>query len=327
MRRREFLFRFGGVAASLPLAAHAQQTATPTIGLLGGVSPEGYSQFVTGLLQGLKEGGFADGANLRIEQRWARGQLDQVPALAADLVQRRAALLITVGGTSVAVAVQKTGTKIPLVFAIGSDPVEDGLVATLNRPGGTTTGVTFFTNALLAKRLELLQELAPRARLIGALVNPKNARATRDSNDIQEAARHIGASVVLMRASTADELDTAFDKLTGEHADALLVTSDAFFTSRREQLAVLAARHAVPAIYGTRDFAAAGGLVSYGADVVDSHRQAGAYAARILKGEKPGDLPVMQPTKFDLVLNIRTAKALGLVLPATLLARADEVIE
>ena len=328
MRRREFLGVVGAAtAAAWPLTARAQQATTPVVGLIGGVAPENYERFVAALLQGLKEAGFVDGENVRVEQRWARGQLDQLPSLAGELIARRVAVILTAGGTSVALAVKKTGTTIPVVFALGSDPVEDGLVASLNRPGGTITGVTFFTNALLAKRLELLRELVPKTSLIAALVNPKNARAGRDTSDLQVAANGISQAIEFFQAGTPDELDASFEKLARAKSDAVLVTSDAFFTSRREQLVVLAARYGIPATFGSREFVAAGGLASYGANVADSHRQAGIYAGRILKGEKPADLPVMQPTKFELVLNLRTAKALGLTVPPTLLARADEVIE
>jgi putative ABC transport system substrate-binding protein len=330
MRRRAFIAGLGGAAAAAwPLAARAQQAPTPVpvVGLIGGVAPENYQRFVAALLQGLKEAGFVDGDNVRVEQRWARGQLDQLPSLAGELMARRVAVILTAGGTSVALAVKRTGTTIPVVFALGSDPVEDGLVASLNRPGGTITGVTFFTNALLAKRLELLRDIIPNTALIAALVNPKNARAGRDTADLQAAANGIGQAIEFYQASTADELDASFEKLARAKAGAVLVTSDAFFASRREQLVVLAARHGIAATFGTREFVVAGGLASYGANVADSHRQAGIYAGRILKGEKPADLPVMQPTKFELVLNLRTAKALGLTIPSKLLFTADEVIE
>jgi putative ABC transport system substrate-binding protein len=262
-----------------------------------------------------------------VEQRWARGNLTQVPTLADELIRHNPAVVVTVGGTSIAKAVKATGTAIPIVFALGSDPVEDGLVASMNRPGGNVTGVTFLNNSLSVKRLELVRELVPGATFIAVLLNPKNARAVLDSKDIQAAADALGQKIQLLHAGTADELDASFSELASRKADALLVTSDAFFNSRREQFAVLAARNNIPAIYGQREFVAAGGLASYGSDVADGHRLAGTYTGRILKGAKPADLPVMQPTTFNFIINLRTAKALGLTVPPTLLARADEVIE
>jgi putative ABC transport system substrate-binding protein len=299
----------------------------PTIGILGGVSPEPFAQFMAAFRQGLKEVGYVEGQNVRVEERWARSRLERVPALANDLIQHNVAVIVTVGGTSVAKAVKARGTAIPVVFALGSDPVEDGLVASMNRPGGTMTGVSFYTNKLLAKRLEILREIAPNARLIAVLVNPRNARADRDTSDIQAAADEVGQKIQVLRAGTPDDLDASFLGLARSGASALLVTSDAFFTSRLQQLIVLAAKHSIPAIYGQGQFVAAGGLISYGSNVAESHRQAGVYVGRILSGAKPADLPVVQPTKFDLVINLTTAKALGLAVPPTLLARADEVIE
>ena len=325
MRRRAFITLLG-VAAAWPLAAQAQQPAMPVIGLLGGVSPEQYAEFTTALRQGLGAAGYVEGRNLGIEERWAHGQLHRISALADELIRRQVDVIVTVGGTSVAKAAKATGTAIPIVFALGSDPVEDGLVASMNRPGGNVPGVSFFSNLLVVKRLEMLREIAPKASLIAVLVNPNNARAERDTVDIQAAASAAGQRVLFLRASTTGELDASFLNLIRAEA-ALLVTSDAFFTSRHQQLVMLAARHAVPAIYGQRQFAAAGGLISYGSNVADSHRQAGVYVGRILKGEKPAELPVMQPVKFDLVINLKTAKALGLEIPPTLLVRADEVIE
>ena len=327
MKRRDVITLLGGAVVAWPVTGRAQSSAMPVIGILGGVAPEPYARYMDGFFRGLKEAGFAEDHNLRVEQRWARGVLDRLPMLAAELVRLNVALIVTMGGTSVAVAAKKMVADTPIVFALGSDPVEDGLVASLNRPGANITGVTFFSNALVVKRLELLRDLAPKATVIGVLVNPNNARAERDAEDVQVAARGIGQQIRIVHASTADALDSCFVALTREGADALLVTSDAFLASRREQIVTLAARYAVPAIYGQREFVAAGGLISYGADVSDAHRQVGVYAGRILKGIKPGELPVMQPTKFDLLINLRTAKALGLELPPTLLARADEVIE
>ena len=327
MRRRDFITLLGGTAAAWPLVARAQQSAMPVIGLLGGVSPESSADNMTAFYQGLKEAGYIEGQNLRIEQRWARGQLDQLPALLADLIGRRVSVLFTLGGTSVAIAAKKTGTTIPIVFALGSDPIEDGLVASMSRPGGNITGVSFFSNALIAKRLEMLRELVPKAALIAVLVNPNNARAERDTSDIQTAAAGMGQQVQVFRAGTPDDLDESFANMIRAGAGALLVTSDAYFLSRRQQLVVLAAKHAVPASFGQREFVAAGGLISYGSNFTDSHRQAGVYVGQILKGAKPADLPVVQPTKFDLLINLRTAKSLGLDIPAKVLALADDVIE
>ena len=236
-------------------------------------------------------------------------------------------MLVTAGGTSVAIAAKKTGTTIPIVFTLGSDPVEDGLVASMNRPGGTITGVTFFSNLLIAKRLETLRELVPKAALVAVLVNPNNARAAGDTSDIQAAAASVGQQVQVLRAGTPDDLDASFASMVRAGAGALLVTGDAYYLSRRQQLVVLAAKHAVPASFGQREFVAAGGLISYGSNQLDSLRQAGVYVGQVLKGAKPADLPVMQPTKFELVVNLTTAKALGLTIPESFLLRADEVIE
>jgi putative ABC transport system substrate-binding protein len=327
MRRREFLGLLTCSAIASPLAAGAQHPALPVVGLLGGVSPESFAEFMTALRQGLGVAGYVEGRNVRIEERWAHGQLHRIPALADELIRRKVDVIVTVGGTSVAKAAKATGTAIPIVFALGSDPVEDGLVASMNRPGGNVTGVSFFTNLLIVKRLEMLREIAPKASLIAVLVNPNNARAERDTADMQAAASAARQRVLFLRAGTPDELDASFLSLIPAKADALLVTSDAFFTSRHQQLVSLAARHAVPAIYGQRQFVTAGGLISYGSSVADSHRQAGVYVGRILKGAKPAELPVVQPVKFDLVINLKTAKVLGLDVPPTVLARADEVIE
>jgi putative ABC transport system substrate-binding protein len=294
---------------------------------LGAVAPEPWAAYTAAIFQGLKDAGYVEGQNLRVEQRWARGQLNQMPALLADLIARRVSVLVTTGGTAAAIAAKNTGTTIPIAFILGTDPVEDGLVASLNRPGGTITGVTLFSNLLIAKRLEMLREIVPKAPLFAALVNPNNPRVALDTRDIETAAASIGQPVQILRAGTPDDLDASFGSMAGAGAGALLVASDAYFTSRRQQLVVLAARHGLPASYGQREFVAAGGLISYGTNLPDSFRQAGLYAGRILKGEKPGDLPVLLPTKFDLVINLRTAKALGLEIPPKLLFTADEVIE
>src|SRR5215203_2188571 len=291
MKRREFITLVGGSVATWPRGTCAQQKSMPVVGLLGGVSPESIASYVAAFHRGLKETGYVEGDNLRLEQRWARGQLTQVPTLVSELIRHNPAVIVTVGGTSIAKAVKATGTAIPIVFALGSDPVEDGLVASMNRPGGNVTGVTFLNNSLSVKRLELVRELVPGATFIAVLLNPKNARAVLDSKDIQAAADALGQKIQLLHAGTADELDASFSELASRKADALLVTSDAFFNSRREQFAVLAARNNIPAIYGQREFVAAGGLASYGSDVADGHRLAGTYTGRILKGAKPADIP------------------------------------
>jgi putative ABC transport system substrate-binding protein len=327
MNRREFIL-CGGTAMVPSLlwpAAHAQQPAMPVIGVLDGVD------VLSGPLrpsfrQGLSESGFVEGRNVTIESHPANGQYDRLPALAAELVRRQVAVIAT--STPVAaLAVKAATTTIPIVFGLGTDPVKDGLVASLNRPGGNVTGATFFSNLLLAKRLELLHQLVPGAAGVAVLVNPGNTNAELELNDAQVAARTLGLHLIVVRASTEREIDTAFANLIQQRAASLLIAGDAFLLSRREQIAALALRHAVSSSFPDRDYAAAGGLMSYGADRKDAYRQAGVYVGRILKGEKPGDLPVVQPTKFELVVNLKTAKALGLTIPESFLLRADEVIE
>ncbi|MFL5086566.1 MAG: ABC transporter substrate-binding protein [Xanthobacteraceae bacterium] len=325
MRRREFIGLLGG-AAAWPLAAGAEQ-AFPVVGWLASTSPEAQGHYAAAFRQGLEEAGYFDGQNVAIEYRWARDQPARLTALAADLVGRKVAVITTGGGTVSAIAAKAATTTIPIVFVTGADPVENGLVASLSRPGGNATGVGLFTVVLEAKKLELLHELMPKAKVFAMLVNPNSPFAETQTKNIQAAAAAIGQQVHVVHARTANDIDTAFSNLVQLKAVALVVGSDPFFDSNRDRLIALAADRAVPAIYDRREIAAAGGLASYGASFADAHRHAGVYAGRILKGAKPADLPVMQPTKFEMVINLRTAKTLGLDVPAHLQQRADEVIE
>jgi putative ABC transport system substrate-binding protein len=308
-------------------SARAQQAATPVIGFLSGRSFEDSKEMIAALGQGLNEQGFAERQNLSIEYRWADGHYDRLPALAADLVRRQVAVILAVGSVPSPLAAKAATSTIPIVFVVGGDPVRFGLVATLNRPGGNVTGVSVLSGPLTAKRLELLRELVPRAGVVACLVNPTNPEAESQLTDIRAAARTFRQELLILNASTDHELDTAFATLARERATALLLGNDAFFVLRRGQLSALAARYAVPAVYFLREFAIAGGLMSYGDSLIDAYRQVGVYIGRILKGTKPGDLPVQQSTKVELVINLKTAKALGIEMPPTLLARADEVIE
>jgi putative ABC transport system substrate-binding protein len=321
MRRRELMLLLGG-AMTGPLAARAQQKAMPVIDYLSSTSAgPGLAAFH----QGLGETGYIEGHNAAIEYRWAEGSYDRLPALAADLVHRKVDVIATVGTPSALAAKSATST-IPIVFSVG-DPVGNGLVASLARPGGNLTGISILTVELMPKRLELLSELAPQAGVIALLVNPNNAIAERIMRDVQEAAHAKAVQLHILKASTESEIDAAFATLVQLHIGALLVGTDGFFSSRREQLVALASRHAIPAIYEYREFAAAGGLISYGTSIPAANRQIGIYVGKILKGAKPADLPVQQPTTFELVVNLKTAKALGLSVPQSMLARADEVIE
>jgi putative ABC transport system substrate-binding protein len=327
IRRREFITLLGGAAAAWPLVAPAQQPAMPVVGLLHPQSAEAYADRLRGFHRGLKEVGFVEGENVTIAYRWAENQFDRLPALAAELVQRQVAVLVA--GTNVAaLAAKATATTTPVVFVIAQDPVTIGLVASLARPGGNLTGINFLTGELLSKRLELLRELLPAATRLAVLVNPANAAVTEMRlQGVEAAARAMGLQIQVFNASNSREIAVAFANIAREQPDALFILDDPLFSLRRVQLVNLASRHVIPATYGSRESAEAGGLMSYGANVSDAWRQAGAYAGRILKGAKPADLPVVQASKFELVVNAETARMLGLAVPDKLLVAADEVIE
>jgi ABC-type uncharacterized transport system substrate-binding protein len=328
MKRRQFITLLGGAVIVWPLAARAQQAAMPVIGYLEIRSPDTQADRLRAFRQGLKDTGYVEGENVRIEYRWAENQADRLPMLAAELVRQRVNVIATTGGERVALAAKAATTTIPIVLGVSQDPVPFGLVASHNRPGGNATGVNFLVTELGSKQIGLLHELVPAATRVGLLVNPKSPGGTeRAMRDVTGAASAIGLQIDVVQATDSREIESVFGTLVHNKADALLVGPDAFLVSRRLQLAILAARHALPAVYNVREYAEAGGLMSYGTNVRDAYRQIGVYVGRILKGAKPADLPVVQSSKFELVINLPTARALGLTVPPTLLARADEVIE
>jgi putative ABC transport system substrate-binding protein len=326
MKRRDFITLLGGAAAAWPLAAHAQQPALPVIGFLGSRSADDSTHLVAAFRQGLKEVSFVDGQNVAIEFRWAQGQYGRMPALATELVRREVAVIFASAAPGVRAAKSAT-TTIPIVFATGGDPVADGFVASLSRPGGNITGVYLLNVPLEAKRVELLHEVMPNVATIAYLVNPGFSQTEDELSTVQTAAHAVGLQISVMKAGSDADIDTAFAKLAEQRIGAVLVAADPFFNGRAERFVALAARYAVPAMYSQPEFAAAGGLMSYGTGLADGYRQSGIYAGRILKGEKPADLPVQQSTKVELVINLKTAKALGISFPIPLLGRADEVIE
>jgi putative ABC transport system substrate-binding protein len=325
--RRAFITLLGGAAATWPLAARAQQPAMPVIGFLNTASPGPFAPLVAAFREGLKDGGYIEGQNVAIEYRWAEGQYDRLPALAADLVRRQVAVIAATGGTVSAMAAKAATSTIPVLFIGGANPVSEGLVSSFNRPGGNVTGVSTYMSELAPKRLELLRELMPKATKIALLINPENAADWRALVDMEPAARVAKVTLLILRAKVESEFEPAFTAMVQQGAEALLVSADPIFNSRRAQLVALAAHYAIPAAYPWREYAIAGGLMSYGPSISGLYRQIAQYVTRILKGDKPGDLPVQNPTKFELLINLKTARALGLTVPPTLLALADQVIE
>ena len=327
MKRREFITLLGGAAATWPLAARAQQSAMPVIGFMSGRSLEDSAHLVAAFRQGLGEAGFVEGQNIAIEYRWGLGQYDRMPTLAADLVNRGVAVLVGVGGDVSGLAAKQATSTIPVVFGSGSDPVKAGLVESLSRPGGNATGYSLLTNEMEPKRLGMLHDLVPGAAVIGVLLNPNFPPAARQLQDLEEAARTIGLRLFISKANSDEELNAAFTSLVQQRVGALLVAADPYFDTRRDRIIVFAEQNRLPTMYHFREYAIAGGLISYGPSITDMYRQAGIYTARILKGAKPADLPVLQPTKFEFVINMKTARALGLAIPAGLISFVDEVIE
>jgi putative ABC transport system substrate-binding protein len=326
MKRRAFITLLGG-AAGWPLVARAQQAAMPVIGFLSSRSPEDSAHLMSAFHQGLAEGGFVEGQNVAIEYRWARGQYDRLSAMAADLVNRRVNVLTTAGGEPAALAAKRATSTIPIVFGLGSDPMSVGLVESFNRPGGNATGMTFFTTLMDPKRFGLLRDLVPGVRLIGVLLNPSFPPAEHQLTDIENAAKSVNQAIVIGKAANDRELEAAFGALVNAGAGALLVCADPYFDTRREQIIGFAQKERLPAVYQFREYAFAGGLLSYGVSITDAYRQYGVYTAKILKGAKPAELPVVQPTKFETVINLKTARALGIKIPDNVLSLADEVIE
>ena len=327
MRRREFIKLLGGAAAVWPLAARAQQPAMPVVGFLNTQGATTRTHLVDAFRQGLAEAGYVEGRNVIFEYRWAENHLDQLPALAADLVQRQVSVIVATGGARAILAAKEATSTIPIVFTSGSDPVRNGLVPSLNRPGGNVTGVSFLTDALGAKRLGLLREVMLKAATVAVLMNPKGPDAAAQMKDVPQAAQSIGQPIKIVNATSQEEIASVFANFSQLNAGALLVGADPFFNDRRDQIVAHVARLSIPAIYELREFVAAGGLMSYGASLADAYWRSGVYAGRVLKGAKPADLPVEQSVKFELVVNLKTAKALGIDLPPTLLTSADEVIE
>ena len=327
MKRRDLILALGGAVAAWPAAGRAQQSTVPVIGFLSPRSPDDSAHLVAAFRRGLGEAGLTEGQNVSVEYRWALGEYTKLPMLAAELVRGQIDVLVAVGGEPAVLAAKAVTSTIPMVAVFVGDPVESGLVKSLSRPGGNVTGISGINGTLEAKRLGLLYELVQRATTLGLLLNPNFPAATRQLKDMQEAARSIGVQLQIFNAGTDAEIDAAFESVAQKHIRGLVVAADTLFVTHRDRLVALAARHAVPAIYSLREFAALGGLMTYGIDLKDLYRNVGLYAGRILKGTKPADLPVMQPTKFEMVINMKTARALGLTVPATLLAQADDVIE
>jgi putative ABC transport system substrate-binding protein len=328
MRRREVITLLGGSAVFWPLAAHTQQPARPVIGFLHSASPGPYAAYVASFQKGLNEAGYVDGQNVTVEYRWAEGRFDRLSELAAELVGRRVDAIATPGNTSAAVAAKAATATIPIIFGVSDDPVKFGLVASLSHPGGNATGINFLTSELVEKRFGLLRELVPNATRVSVLVNPANtANAETTIKQVKAAGRSLGMQIHVVNATSSGEIDAAFTILERDRPDALFVSPDAVFNGLRVQLAILAMRNRIPSVFSVREYVEAGGLMSYGTDIADMFRQVGVYTGRILKGEKPADLPVIQPTKLELAINLNTAKALGINVPPMLLARADKVIE